>query len=66
MALYATGEGTDTTGLVMDYEVKSAVLLQTAMVYENRDPKEVAQVQGLQMPNVIKWLLDPYRLGMGV
>ena len=28
--------------------------------------KEVAQVQGLQMPNVIKWLLDPYRLGMGV
>jgi hypothetical protein len=64
--LYATSAGTDTTGLVMDDAIKSAVLLQTAMIYENRDPKEVAQVQGLQMPNVIKWLLDPYRLGMGV
>ena len=54
------------TGLVVDDAVKSAILLQTATIYENREPAEVAQVQGLQIPNVIKWLLDPYRLGMGV
>ena len=64
--LYATSAGSDTTGLVVDDAVKSAILLQTATIYENREPAEVAQVQGLQIPNVIKWLLDPYRLGMGV
>lgn len=64
--LYATSAGSDATGLVIDDAVKSAILLQTATIYENREPAEVAQVQGLQIPNVIKWLLDPYRLGMGV
>jgi len=67
--LYATSAGTDTTGLVMDDAIKSAVLLLTAMIYEQRDPGGGSELQGLQMvqmPNVIKWLLDPYRLGMGV
>ena len=67
--LYATSAGDDATGLVVDDAVKSAVLLQTAIIFENRDPGGGSELQGLQMlqlPNVIKWLLDPYRLGMGV
>lgn len=60
-SLYATSAGDDETGLVMNDAVKSAILLQTAMIYENRNAKD-----SVEMPYVVKWILDPYRLGMGV
>jgi uncharacterized phage protein (predicted DNA packaging) len=61
-ALYATTAGTDTTGLVINDAVTAAVLLQVGSMYENREPTDKRTV----LPDSMKWLLNPYRLGMGV
>lgn len=60
--LYATNAGTDATGLVMNDAVAAAVLLQVGSMYENREPTDKRAV----LPDSMKWLLNPYRVGLGV
>lgn len=60
--LYATTAGTDATGLVINDAVAAAVLLQVGSMYENREPTDKRPV----LPDSMRWLLDPYRVGLGV
>lgn len=65
--LYASSAGSDLDGLVMNDAVKSAVLLQTGLLYSNRE--SVSQQAGnymVELPLGLKWLVDPYRIEMGV
>lgn len=61
-ALYAASAGTDTTGLVINEAVTSGILLQLAVLYENREPTEKLPVLAAS----VRWFLDPYRIEMGV
>jgi hypothetical protein len=58
-ALYATDAGTDETGLVMPEDVKTGVLLLVGSLYYGREGVE-------NMPAGTRFLLNPYRLEMGV
>lgn len=65
--LYASSIGSDLDGLVVDDAVKSAILLQVGNLYANRE----STVQPLrsaivELPLGVKWLLDPYRIEMGM
>jgi Phage gp6-like head-tail connector protein len=65
--LYASSAGSDLDGLVMNDAVKSAVLLQVGNLYANRE----ASVQPMrsaivELPFGVKWLLDPFRINMGM
>jgi hypothetical protein len=67
--VYATVEdmGSDETGIVINGPIKSAMLLQCGHLYANRE--SVSQVQGVtayELPLGTKFLLDPYRLELGV
>ncbi len=65
--LYASSTGGDTDGLIMDDAVKSAVLLQVGNLYANREA--VSQIAGnnlVELPFGVKWLLNPYRINLGV
>lgn len=65
--LYASDAGSDLDGLVMTSAVKSAVLLQVGHLYANRE--SVSQQPGnymVELPLGVKWLIDPYRIEMGV
>jgi hypothetical protein len=67
--LYAnTGaQGSDDDGLVMNDVVKAAVLLHCGTLYGNRE--SVSQQAGnymVELPMGTKFLLDPYRLELGV
>ncbi len=65
--LYASSVGSDTDGLVMDDAVRSAVLLQVGNLYANREA--VSQIAGnnlVELPYGVKWLLNPYRISLGV
>jgi len=66
-SLYESDIGSDVDGLVADAAVKSAVLLQVGHLYVNREA--VSQQPGnymLELPLGLKWLIDPYRIEMGV
>lgn len=58
-ALYASDVGTDTTGLVMPKNVKTAVLMWVGSLYYGREGVE-------DMPTGSRVLLNPYRIEMGV
>jgi hypothetical protein len=61
------GVGSDLDGLVMNEDVQSAILLQVGHLYANRE--SVSLVQGSSFPELAlgyKYLLNPYRLEMGV
>lgn len=65
--LYEFDAGSDLDGLVMNSALKSAVLLQVGHLYANREA--VSQQPGnymLELPLGLKWLIDPYRIEMGV
>jgi len=67
--LYATemAKGSDDDGLVINDAVKAAVLLQCGTLYANRE--SVSQQAGNYMvavPLGFQFLLDPYRLELGV
>lgn len=65
--LYASSIGSDLDGLVMTDAVKAAVLLQVGTLYQNRE--SVTQQAGgnvIELPLGVKWLLDPYRINMGM
>ena len=65
--LYETDAGSDLDGLVMNDAIKGAVLLQVGHLYANRE--SVSQQPGnymLELPLGLKWLVDPYRIEMGV
>jgi hypothetical protein len=67
--IYATEEdmGSDLDGLVLNEDVGAAILLQTAHLYENRE--SISLIQGSSFPEIqlgYKYLLNPYRLEMGV
>lgn len=65
--LYETSAGSDLDGLVMNSAVKSAILLQVGNLYANRE----ASIQPIrsaivELPYGVKWLLDPFRINMGM
>ena len=65
--LYETDAGSDLTGLVIDSAVQGAILLQVGHLYANREA--VSQQPGnymLELPLGLKWLVDPYRIEMGI
>ena len=59
----STAMGTDTAGIVINDAIKSAILLHVGLLYENR---ENTVLNGQEMHMGAKWLLNPYRLLMGV
>lgn len=67
--LYATegDKGSDADGLVMNPAVKAAILLHCGTLYATRE--SVSQMPGnymIAVPLGYQWMLDPYRLEMGV
>lgn len=65
--LYASSAGSDLDGLVMNAAIKGAVLLQVGNLYASRE--SVSQQPGnymVELPLGLKWLIDPYRIEMGV
>jgi uncharacterized phage protein (predicted DNA packaging) len=67
--IYNTEEeiGSDLDGIVVNEAIGTAILMQTAHLYENRE--SVSLVQGSSFPEMqlgYKYLLNPYRLEMGV
>ena len=67
--IYATtgDQGSDLDGLVVNSAVKAAILLQCGHLYANRE--SVSQQPGnymIELPMGTKFLLDPYRLELGV
>lgn len=67
--IYATEEamGSDLDGIVINDALKSAILLQCGNLYANREA--VSQQPGnymIAVPLGFQFLLDPYRLELGV
>lgn len=58
-----TAMGTDTAGIVINDAITSAVLLHVGTLYANR---ENTVLNGQELHMGAKWLLNPYRLLMGV
>lgn len=62
-----SAQGSDLDGLVINSAVKAAILLQCGHLYANRE--SVSQQAGnymVELPLGVKFLLDPYRLELGV
>lgn len=65
--IYDEDAGSDLDGIVMSDDIKVAILLQLGHLYENRE--SVSFVQGSSFPEMqlgYRYLLNPYRLDMGV
>lgn len=60
--LYATTVPEGDDGVVINDAITSAILLQVGSAYENREPTEKRQT----LPPSMQWLLDPYRIELGV
>lgn len=65
--IYATelAQGLDTAGIVINPAIQAALLLITGKLYANREDTVVG-VSATQLPNGAEYLLQPYRIGMGV
>ena len=61
----STAQGTDTTGIVINSAIQAALLLIVGHLYANREDVVVG-VSATQLPNGAQYLLQPYRIGMGV
>ena len=61
----ATAQGTDTAGIVINPAIQAALLLICGHLYANREDVVVG-VSATQLPNGAQYLLQPYRIGMGV
>lgn len=61
----ATAQGADTEGIVINPAVQAALLLIAGHLYANREDV-VAGVSVAQLPNGAQYLLQPYRIGMGI
>ena len=65
--IYATelAQGLDTAGIVINPAIQAALLLIVGHLYANREDV-LAGVSVAQLPNGSQYLLQPYRVGMGV
>lgn len=65
--IYATelAQGLDTAGIVINPAIQAALLLIVGHLYANREDV-LAGVSVAQLPNGAQYLLQPYRIGMGV
>lgn len=61
----STAQGTDTAGIVINPAIQAALLLIVGHLYANREDVVVG-VSATQLPNGAQYLLQPYRIGMGV
>lgn len=65
--IYATDVGTDTSGVLMNAAIKAAILLQCGHLYANRESVSMAAGNYMiEMPMGVKFMLDPYRIELGV
>ena len=66
-AIYANtlAQGADTAGIVINPAIQAALLLITGKLYAHREDMVVG-VSATQLPNGAEYLLQPYRIGMGV
>ena len=66
-AIYETDIGSDLTGIVMNGSIKAAVLLFVGHLYNNREAVTMERLNmPMELPMGTKYLLNPYRLEMGV
>ena len=65
--IYATelAQGLDTAGIVINPAIQAALLLIVGHLYANREDV-LAGVSVAQLPNGSQYLMQPYRIGMGV
>ena len=65
--IYATelAKGLDTAGIVVNPAIQAALLLIVGHLYANREDV-LAGVSVAQLPNGSQYLMQPYRIGMGV
>ena len=65
--IYATelAKGLDTAGIVINPAIQAALLLIVGHLYANREDV-LAGVSVAQLPNGSQYLMQPYRIGMGV
>ena len=65
--IYATelAQGLDTAGIVINPAIQAALLLIVGKLYACREDAVVG-VSVTQLPNGAEYLLQPYRIGMGV
>ena len=65
--IYATelAQGLDTAGIVINPAIQAALLLIVGHLYANREDV-LAGVSVAQLPNGSQYLMQPYRVGMGV
>ena len=65
--IYATelAQGLDTAGIVINQAIQAALLLIVGHLYANREDV-LAGVSVAQLPNGSQYLMQPYRIGMGV
>ena len=65
--IYATelAQGLDTAGIVINPAIQAALLLIVGHLYTNREDV-LAGVSVAQLPNGSQYLMQPYRIGMGV
>lgn len=65
--IYESDTGSDLTGILMNSAIKSAVLMFVAHLYNNREAVTMERLNmPMELPLGLKWLLNPYRLEMGV
>ena len=60
----AEGVGSDLDGVVINYAIKAAILLNLGHLYVNREGVDTVQKQ--ELPLGIQSLLQPYRIGIGM
>ena len=65
--IYATelAQGADTAGIVITPAIQAALLLIVGHLYANREDV-LAGVSVAQLPNGSQYLMQPYRIGLGM
>lgn len=66
-AIYAdvTAQGADLVGIVVNDAIRAAILLTIGHLYANRESVVTGTI-ATELPMTTRYLLDPYRAGMGV